>query len=158
LSGQIALRTSQRVLKQRLSSALGSLLFLLVVCAGAAGIACNSTTKRRLPPGAIDVAVARSGATTATPPSAGAAAYRQRCAGCHGADGRPPGAGAPDGPRDLTDMAWQKSVDDTHIRQVVLHGGPAVGRSARMPGQPDLLNDSATVEALVAHVRALRQH
>ena len=58
-------------------------------------------------------------------------------------------------PRNLRDPAWQTSVNDVHIRNVITMGGAAVGKSPMMPAQPQLKNEPRVLEALVAHVRGL---
>jgi mono/diheme cytochrome c family protein len=90
--------------------------------------------------------------------AAGAQLFAARCATCHGpaGDGRgPAAAGLSPAPRDLRDPAWQASVSDAHIEQVIAGGGPAVGLSPLMPAQPDLARDRARLESLRAHVRSL---
>ena len=44
---------------------------------------------------------------------------------------------------------------DEYIEQIVQYGGAAVGKSAAMPANPDLMSKPAVVAALRAHVRAL---
>lgn len=86
--------------------------------------------------------------------------FTTRCATCHGAQGRgdgPAAAGLNPKPRDLQSPAWQSSVTDQHIRTITIGGGPAVGKSAGMPPNPDLQGKPEVVSALVARVRALRQ-
>lgn len=80
------------------------------------------------------------------------------CSTCHGATGAgdgPASAGFPVKPRAFQDEAWQKSVTDQHLRDVILKGGPAVGLSPLMPGNPQLDGKPAVLEALVQHVREL---
>ena len=84
--------------------------------------------------------------------------FSERCVTCHGASGAgdgPASAGLVPKPRNFQDPAWQKSVSDEHIEQIVQYGGPAVGRSAAMPANPDLMSKPAVVAALRAHVRSL---
>jgi len=84
--------------------------------------------------------------------------YRSRCSTCHGESGAgdgPGGAALTPPPRDLTDAAWQASVDDERIGQVISYGGAAIGLSPMMPSQPDLANRPEELEALVAYVRAI---
>ena len=81
------------------------------------------------------------------------------CSTCHGKDGKgdgPGGAALDPKPRAFTDAAWQDSVDDTHIQQVIVYGGAAVGKSAMMPANPQLKGKSETLAALVKIVRAFR--
>ncbi len=98
-------------------------------------------------------------ATTAAATSPAEAAkqiFSQRCAACHGVDGRgdgPAGAALNPKPRDYTDHAWQTSVSDERLRQVIAQGGPAVGKSPLMPPNPDLASDRPVLDALVKIVR-----
>lgn len=82
--------------------------------------------------------------------------YRGRCISCHGPGGKGDGAAAAalnPKPRDMTDAAWQKSVTDTHIEQIIEGGGPAVGKSIMMPANPDLKSRPELIKALRAVVR-----
>ena len=61
--------------------------------------------------------------------------YKMLCASCHGATGAGDGAAAAamnPKPRNLTDAAWQASVDDARIKTVIEKGGAAVGLSPLM--------------------------
>lgn len=81
--------------------------------------------------------------------------FQQRCTPCHGPSGNgdgPASAGLNPKPRRFGDTEWQKSVDDDHIMKVIKYGGAAVGKSAAMPGNPDL-SDAAVVSALKDVVR-----
>jgi mono/diheme cytochrome c family protein len=82
--------------------------------------------------------------------------FEERCVTCHGekGDGKgPAGASLQPPPRNFTDRAWQAATSDERIEQVVSYGGAAVGLSPIMPAQPDLANDPAKLDALVAYVR-----
>ena len=84
--------------------------------------------------------------------------WRTLCSTCHGMEGKGDGqAGLAlnPRPRTFTDTAWQKSVDDAHIRKIVLEGGAAVGKSPLMPANPDLADKPETVDYLVKIVRSL---
>ncbi len=111
-------------------------------------------------------------AATATPasPTAGGAEpsaaateeaaqiFATRCFTCHGAGGAgdgPASAGLTPTPRNLQDPAWQASVSDEHIEQIIQYGGAAVGRSPAMPGNPDLTSKLEVVAALRAYIRGL---
>ena len=81
--------------------------------------------------------------------------YTQRCARCHGTEGRGDGPAAASlgaRPRDFTAPTWQAGRDDRRIAKAIVEGGEAVGVSALMPPHPDLRDRSIE---LVAHIRAL---
>ncbi len=98
--------------------------------------------------------------STAAVSDAGKALYMARCSACHGATGAGDGLAAASldpKPRDLSDPAWQSSVTDEHISQIIAQGGSAVGKSAAMPPAPDLARDAAKLNALVVHVRSFKR-
>jgi mono/diheme cytochrome c family protein len=85
--------------------------------------------------------------------------FTTRCATCHGATGHGDGpAGAPldPHPRNFHDGAWQAAIDDAAIERIIRVGGAAVGKSAAMPPNPDLVGRDAVVAALRARVRSFR--
>ena len=132
---------------------LGTLV--LVVACGGGEDAGGAETR-----GAEDAATERS--TAAAPDAAAQQAaveiFGMRCAVCHGPAGAgdgPGSAGLTPQPRNLQDPAWQTSVSDTHIEQIVLYGGAAVGKSPAMPANPDLSARPELVAALRAHIRSL---
>ncbi|HYO97958.1 MAG TPA: cytochrome c [Polyangiaceae bacterium] len=72
-------------------------------------------------------------------------AWSQNCSRCHGTVGRGDGPQGPaTRPRDLTDAAWQSSVSDESIAQVIRNG------RGMMPAFP---LPEATVQSLVRLVR-----
>lgn len=82
--------------------------------------------------------------------------YSSRCLACHGAKGVGDGAAAAalnPKPRSFADKEWQSSVTDQHIETVILKGGPAVGQSPLMPGNPDLEGKPEVVAELRKMVR-----
>lgn len=84
--------------------------------------------------------------------------FSTRCVTCHGPQGAgdgPASAGLTPKPRNLQEPEWQASVTDEHIEQIIVYGGAAVGRSAAMPANPDLMSKPETVAALRAFVRGL---
>ena len=86
----------------------------------------------------------------------GAKLYQQRCASCHGADGKahtPIAQALTPKPRDHTDGAYMNKLSNEHLTKVIKGGGSAVGRSPLMPPQPDL-NDTQ-IQQLVTFVRSL---
>lgn len=82
--------------------------------------------------------------------------YAQRCVACHGADGKGTGAAAAalnPKPRNYSDAAWQKTVTDEQLKKAIVGGGAAVGKSAMMPGNPDLEAKPEVVAGLVSIIR-----
>lgn len=84
------------------------------------------------------------------------ALFEGTCAICHGATGAGDGAASANlnpKPRNYTDKAWQASVTDDDLRNIILQGGAAVGKSPTMPGQPQLKDKPEVVSALVGIIR-----
>lgn len=78
------------------------------------------------------------------------------CATCHGTTGQgdgPAAAGFPVKPRAYSDMEWQRSVTNDDLRKVIVQGGPAVGKSPLMPGNPQLADKPEVVNGLVKMIR-----
>lgn len=102
--------------------------------------------------------------TTAETPAAPAVApaeeaqttFKTVCATCHGEGGLGNGPAAvalTPKPRNYTDKTWQASVTDDQIKQTILMGGAAVGKSPIMPAQPQLKEKPEVVAALVQIIR-----
>jgi cytochrome c553 len=84
------------------------------------------------------------------------AMFKTVCATCHGESGLGNGPGAAalnPKPRNYTDKSWQATVTDDQIRQTILMGGAAVGKSPVMPAQPQLKEKPEVVAALVKIIR-----
>src|SRR5512139_2354772 len=84
--------------------------------------------------------------------------FESRCTVCHGLTGKGDGsasAGLTPPPRNLTAPEWQASVTDAYIEQIIKYGGAAVGKSAAMPPNPDLMAKEEVIKALRAYVRGL---
>jgi len=78
------------------------------------------------------------------------------CATCHGTTGEGNGPAAENlnpKPRNYTDAAWQASVTDDDLKKIILQGGQAVGKSAMMPGQPQLKDQPEVLDGLVEIIR-----
>lgn len=138
----------------------------LAACALVAfALACGGESQTTSAPDAPAAPAAPAAAPAAAPsaPSADAQAEAQqifttRCVTCHGPQGAgdgPASAGLTPPPRNFQDPEWQKSVTDAHIEQIVQYGGAAVGRSAAMPANPDLMSKPEVVAALRAYIREL---
>jgi mono/diheme cytochrome c family protein len=82
--------------------------------------------------------------------------YADRCASCHGAQGKgdgPAAAALNPRPRNFGDAAWQAGVNDDHLASVIVKGGAGAGKSPLMPANPDLEPRPEVVRGLVAIVR-----
>lgn len=98
-------------------------------------------------------------AAPAAPEAEATQIFAGRCSPCHGANGAGDGVAAAaltPRPRDFHDATWQASVSDAHIEAIIRGGGAAVGKSAAMPGNPDLVGRPAVVVALRTMIRAMR--
>jgi len=85
--------------------------------------------------------------------------FRTRCVVCHGEKGAGDGPGAAaltPKPRNYTDAAWQGSVTDEQIKNVIMYGGAAAGKSPIMPASPDLQSQPEVVDELVKIVRSFK--
>lgn len=85
--------------------------------------------------------------------------FRTRCTACHGDVGRGDGPGAAaltPKPRAFADAAWQSSVKDEELREAIVKGGAAIGKSPGMPANPDLAAKPDVVRELIAIVRAFK--
>ncbi len=83
--------------------------------------------------------------------------FKIRCSVCHGTSGKGDGPGSAalnPKPRNYTDAEWQKSVTDEQIRNTILMGGAAVGKSPNMPASPDLQSKPQVLDGLVQVVRS----
>jgi mono/diheme cytochrome c family protein len=86
--------------------------------------------------------------------------YQELCVSCHGDDGKgstPVAAAMNPKPRDLTDAAWHGSTTNEQIKKAIVYGGTAIGKTAAMPGQPQLVSKPDEVNGLVAFVRSLNK-
>jgi mono/diheme cytochrome c family protein len=80
--------------------------------------------------------------------------YSQKCASCHGADGKGDGPTAQYLNPKPSDFAVSlKGKSDAWIAKSITGGGPAVGESSIMPSYPNLSVDQT--KALEAYVRHL---
>lgn len=133
--------------------------FFLVCC----GLACLACAKPRTEEntGAERVATSAVAAAPAAPPDPRREAkntFESKCAACHGSSGHGDGPGAQaldPKPRDFSDPAWQGATTDEQIEKIIREGGPAVGKSAGMPGNPDLAGKAEVLAELVKLVRDL---
>jgi mono/diheme cytochrome c family protein len=121
-------------------------------------IACSATGCNKEAPAETrsDPAAA---AAPASPEAQARKTFRTVCTACHGADGKGDGPGAAalnPKPRDYTNVAWQDGVTDEQLKQTILMGGAAVGKSASMPAQPQLQSKPEVVAELVKIIRGFK--
>ncbi len=96
-------------------------------------------------------------AAAADPTSEAKKLFSTVCATCHGGDGTGNGPAAESlnpKPRNYTDPAWQASITDDQIKQVILEGGQAVGKSPLMPAWTQFKDKPEVVDELVKIVRS----
>jgi mono/diheme cytochrome c family protein len=82
--------------------------------------------------------------------------YIARCVVCHGAFGAGDGPSADSfnpRPHNETDPAWQASVTDDQIREIILKGGVKLGKSPAMPSSFRLRERPEVLDELVKMVR-----
>ena len=87
---------------------------------------------------------------------AGKQLYQQRCAPCHGPDGKantPTAQALTPKPRDHTDGSYMNKLSSDHLFKVIKQGGAAVGKSPIMPPQADL--NEQQIKDIIAFVRSL---
>lgn len=99
-------------------------------------------------------------AAQATPEDEARTVYRVRCSMCHGAGGDgdgPASAAYKPPPRKFSDVSWQASVTDKAIREVIVSGGPAVGKSPNMPPHADLAGKPEVLAELVKLIREFKR-
>jgi mono/diheme cytochrome c family protein len=112
----------------------------LALVASLASAACDQTPKRRAPTKEEEPDV----------PKTAAQIYADRCAGCHGKEGKGDGPTASTlnpRPRSFADPAWQASVTDETLRKVIVSGGPSIGKSPLMPASPELAKQTSNADA-----------
>ena len=85
--------------------------------------------------------------------------FRVRCSVCHGTAGHGDGPGAAaltPKPRAFADASWQDSVKDEYLREIIVKGGAAVGKSPGMAANPDLEKKPEVVGELIKIVRGFK--
>ncbi len=84
--------------------------------------------------------------------------YLAYCASCHGETGKGDGPtiqSLPVKPADHTDGRVMNQLSDKFLREIILKGGSAVGRSFMMPGWGQL--SETQVRDLIAFIRSIGQ-
>ncbi len=132
--------------------------FALAVLAGA----CGKNSQPPPPSTGSPLAEKESGPSApAGQPSQAQAMFNTVCVMCHGPDGTgngPAAASLNPKPRNYTDPAWQASVTDDQIKDIILKGGAGVGKSPMMPGQPQLGDHPDVLDGLVKIIRGFGKH
>lgn len=84
--------------------------------------------------------------------------FRFFCAQCHGLAGKGDGPNVtkdfPVSPRNFTDAAEMNKLSNADLKNVILDGGPSVGKSPMMPPWGKTLSE-AEVDGLIRHLRVL---
>jgi len=84
------------------------------------------------------------------------ALFNTKCARCHGINGNGRGPFSDSlhpRPHDYTDPAWQASVTDDQIKDIILRGGVNLGKSPAMPGSPTLRKRPEVLDGLIKLIR-----
>jgi len=145
---------------------LGSLLLAFVACSKgeaepppAANNLARAVAALAAAPAAPSQAAAPAAAPAVDPHPQAKALFQSLCRVCHGESGRGDGPGSASlnpKPRNYTDAVWQASVTDEQIKNTIMFGGAAVGKSPIMPASPDLQAKPEVVDELVKIVRSFR--
>ncbi|MEO6775721.1 MAG: c-type cytochrome [Kofleriaceae bacterium] len=127
-------------------------------------VACSKNNDPPPPSSGVPGAKPESGPRSGGPPGVAKsgderahAMFETICATCHGNSGLGNGPAAeslPTKPRNYTDAVWQANVTDAQIKDIIVHGGQAVGKSPLMPANPELEKDPDKLEGLVKIIRA----
>lgn len=131
---------------------------LLLAC-GLFATACNKSKANEnstAQPKATAQAVAATPPEPPNPASEAKRLFQAKCTVCHGTSGHGDGPGAQaldPKPRNFADKSWQGGVTDEQISKIITEGGPAVGKSAGMPPNPDLAGQADVLSEMVKLVR-----
>jgi mono/diheme cytochrome c family protein len=101
--------------------------------------------------------VTATGQVSAGDAAAGETRFKQLCGTCHGPTGKGDGPAAPGlnpKPRDMSDAAWQSSVDDEYLTNIIQKGGAAIGKSPMMTPFGHALN-AQQMKDVIAYIRKL---
>ncbi|HQR32737.1 MAG TPA: c-type cytochrome [Blastocatellia bacterium] len=99
------------------------------------------------------IALSVGGFATTTPAmfQDGAAIYAEKCAKCHGADGKGVDKFKKQGIKDITTDAWQKANTDVKITAAINNG-----KGEFMPAWKGKIKP-AEIKAVVKHIRSLKK-
>ena len=83
--------------------------------------------------------------------------FNRKCARCHGINGNAKGPSSDSlspRPHNYTDPAWQASITDDQIKEIIVRGGRNLGKNPAMPGNPTLKNRPEVLDGLVKLIRS----
>lgn len=86
--------------------------------------------------------------------------YATRCAVCHGASGKGDGAASAalnPKPRNFQDDSYWKGTNAHSVKNIILNGGAAGGKSATMPPSPDLAGNPELLEGVYQYIKSLEK-
>jgi len=89
-------------------------------------------------------------------PSQAEVMFNTKCARCHGIGGDAHGPSTDSlqpRPHNYTDPAWQASITDDQIKEIIVRGGHNMGKSPAMPGNPTLKTHPEVLDGLVKLIR-----
>src|SRR3954469_13700647 len=119
-----------------------NLVIAILLILAALAVACGKDSQPPPPPPAQDSGAQLSQAENM---------FEAKCARCHGIKGDARGPFSDSlhpRPHNYTDPAWQASVTDDQIKEVILKGGVNLGKSPAMPGNPTLKNRPEVLDGL----------
>ncbi len=130
----------------------------VLACTALTALACGKTENKDATGAGHDPSKpgTASAAATKIDMAAAQAVFAERCAACHGPEGKGDGAASASlnpKPRNYGDKAWQASTTDDQLRKAITLGGAGIGKSPIMPASPDLESKPEVVEGLVKLVR-----
>jgi mono/diheme cytochrome c family protein len=127
------------------------------LCAGLIAAGCKGESKQTSETQAHSEPA--TAAAAADPGSQAHKVYKAKCVVCHGEQGAGDGPGSASldpKPRAFASGEWQQSVTDEHLKKTIVQGGASVGKSAAMPGNPDLRSKPEVVDELVKIIRGFK--
>jgi mono/diheme cytochrome c family protein len=103
----------------------------------------------------LNVSLSADAATPKGDPTKGKATFIEKCAPCHGQQGKgdgPAGAALNPKPRNQSDAKYMSTLTDEHIFKVIKDGGASVGKSPAMPAWGSVLSND-DIWNVIAYVR-----
>ncbi len=103
----------------------------------------------------LNVSLSADAATPKGDPTKGKATFIEKCAPCHGQQGKgdgPAGAALNPKPRNQSDAKYMSTLTDEHIFKAIKDGGASVGKSPAMPAWGSVLSND-DIWNVIAYVR-----